>query len=403
MNEGTLLLSVQRSHDSLEFTKLFLLFLKCLILCLADEVELVDEFFELRGAGVHVFEKLGVQVLLIVKLSDFSFRVHVDTSIIEPILTGELLEDVELDLAHSRRGSFRSLGEVEGQSEELFLVRRIQVELFDGLLVVRKAISDSIFDVLVRAQSWHVLWGHLVDELLQLVWVALDFLKLLSIAVGNVFETMDLTKLPEDRVGILALTLNLEDLGQISLLTDAFDHMLQKLRLRKRVLVIHSQVVKKLILAGAALLILEESKAADGVVLSLVALSSDTLVSAGKFLEEANRHLKATEVGEAKDTGDHWVAHPLLAEDGTACLHFSLNGHPFVGCETTAGQAPHLLNLLDAHNFVNLFSVLVVVAIASHDAANGVLAHSVRRVRHIAKVPVLLQLLLHLIYICYNN
>ena len=131
---------------------------------------------------------------------------------------------------------------------------------------------------------------------------------------------------------------------------------------------------------------------------ALVALIRDTLVPVREFLEDSDGHLKTAEIGKAEDRCDHGVSHPLLAENGAAGFHFSLDWHPFVGCKSTAGQAPSLFNLLDTHDLINFLSILMVVIVASHNAADGVLAHPVSRVGHIAQVPVLLQLLLHLIY-----
>lgn len=60
MNQSTLLVSVKWSHNGLKFAEFFFLSLKGLILSFADKVELVDEFFELWGASVHVFEEIWV-------------------------------------------------------------------------------------------------------------------------------------------------------------------------------------------------------------------------------------------------------------------------------------------------------------------------------------------------------
>ncbi len=66
--------------------------------------------------------------------------------------------------------------------------------------------------------------------MLELGWVSLDILKFLSIAESNVFETVDLTELPENWAAVLALALDLEDFSEIGLFTDTLNHMLQKLR-----------------------------------------------------------------------------------------------------------------------------------------------------------------------------
>lgn len=124
----------------------------------------------------------------------------------------------------------------------------MQVELSNGILVFSKALVDSILDVLVGAQTWNVFRGHLVDQFLKFVRVALGFCEVLCITESDVLETVDLTELPEDRVGVLAGALDSENLGEVSLLRDALDHVLEKLGLGQGVFVVHGQVVQELVL-----------------------------------------------------------------------------------------------------------------------------------------------------------
>lgn len=65
-----------------------------LILCFADKVELVDEFFKLWGASVHVFEEICVQVLFKVELGNFGLVVDHDASICVPVLTSQFFKNL---------------------------------------------------------------------------------------------------------------------------------------------------------------------------------------------------------------------------------------------------------------------------------------------------------------------
>ena len=92
---------------------------------------------------------------------------------------------------------------------------------------------------MVGAQTWNVFRGHLVYQFLKFVRVALGFCEVLCITESDVLETVDLTELPEDRVGVLAGALDSENLGEVSLLRDALDHVLEKLGLGQGVFVVH--------------------------------------------------------------------------------------------------------------------------------------------------------------------
>ena len=128
---------------------------------------------------------------------------------------------------------------------------------------------------------------------------------------------MDFTELPENWAAVLALALNLENLGEIGLFTDTLNHMLQKLRLGKRVFVIHGEVIQELLFLRAAFLALEEAEASHNIVLTFVGLIRDAFVSVSEFLEDTGWQLETTEVGSSENSADHWIAHPLFAKNGT--------------------------------------------------------------------------------------
>lgn len=134
---------------------------------------------------------------------------------------------------------------------------------------------------------------------------------------------MDFTKLPEVWVLVLALTLDLEDLGEVGLLRDALNHVLEELRLGKRVLVVHGEVVEKLVFSRVRFLVLESTEAAHKVVPSVEGLMVDTFVTVSQLLEETHGQLRATVVSTSENSSNHGVAHPRLSHHSVACLHLT--------------------------------------------------------------------------------
>lgn len=147
-----------------------------------------------------------------------------------PVQTGKLVEELHLVVAEMVR-VLSSLSKVEGQSEKLLLVRGVKAQLFDFSLVFSEAVLELFLALLVRAEAWDVLRVNSVNKLLEFVWVAVCSFKVGRGAVGDILETVDLTKLPENRVGVLALALDAEDLAEVGLLGDRLDHMVEKLGL----------------------------------------------------------------------------------------------------------------------------------------------------------------------------
>jgi len=57
-----------------------------------------------------------------------------------------------------------------------------------------------------------------IDQFLQGEGVSVCRFDILFVAEGNIFKSMDFTSVPEDVIDILALALDLEDLGEVRLL-----------------------------------------------------------------------------------------------------------------------------------------------------------------------------------------
>ena len=193
------------------------------------------------------------------------------------------------------------------------------------------------------------------------------------------------------------MALDLEYLRQVGLLADALHHVLEELWLGQWVLVVHGQVVQKLVFGRVRCLIVEESESSNQVVLSLICVWVHTDVAMSGLGKEARWQLQSHPVGGTKHGTDHWVAHPLLAKHSIGGLHLTLNWHPFVGSKSAHSKAKELLDLLDTHDLVDLLSVGVVVAIGGLDALDGVLAGSLRRIGNVAKLALSLKLALHLV------
>ena len=144
----------------------------------------------------------------------------------------------------TRSGRLFPLHQIEWQSEHLLLIGWIEVQCLNVFLVLIQAffiVSDCL---LVRAIAWDVFWADFVDQFLQRD-RALDLLQVFSAAVRNVLQSVDLAKHPEDVALVLALSLDLVDFAQVDSLADSLKHVLDKLWLRQRVLVVHRQMVEQ--------------------------------------------------------------------------------------------------------------------------------------------------------------
>jgi hypothetical protein len=110
MDESSLLFStqaLQKRHQSFEA---FLSGSQMLLLSLGKDVQHSNEFLEVRVRGDVLSQKRGMNMVLVVKLSNFVFRVLDDAGIIVPVEAGELIKESKLVLAESRLGGLRTLG-----------------------------------------------------------------------------------------------------------------------------------------------------------------------------------------------------------------------------------------------------------------------------------------------------
>ena len=351
-----------------------------LVLGLGEEVEAADQVLELISLSVDSLEEGRVQVVLVVKLGDLGLLVELDSQVGVPVVASQLCEEVVGSLATLGLRVLLTLGQSEWESEQLLLVRWVQAQLLNGCLVLGKTLLSLLLDLLVGAETWGVEGADLVDDLLEGVRIAFDSTQLSRVAERDVFQTVDLAELPEDWVRVFTLALHAENLGQVRLLGDTLDQVVQQLRLRQRVLVVHGQEVEESVLLRVLCGVLKEAEAADDIVLALVGLSRDALAAMSGLLEETHRQLHAAEVGKTENATNHGVAHPCLAKHCVGSLHLTLNRHPSPGCEGTASESPHLLNLLDAHDLVDLLGILVVVAVRSLNSADCALTSTIGRV-----------------------
>ena len=116
-----------------------------------------------------------------------------------------------------------------------------------------------------------------------------------------------------------------------------------------------------------------------------------------QLLEEAHGHLQGYVVRTEEDASDEWEAHPPLAHDSVSGLQLALDGHPFIGSQSTNADAPELLDLLDAHHLEDLLRVLMIVTVANLDALDGIFSMPIPIIINFALLAVVLQLLIHLI------
>ena len=103
-----------------------------LIFRLCFKVKLFDKFHELWRGRVSILQQVLVQVVLVVKLGNFRLFIKLDTILRTPVSTSDVLEQFELSvLSLFRAGILLSFRHVEGQSQHLFLVRGVKVQLLD--------------------------------------------------------------------------------------------------------------------------------------------------------------------------------------------------------------------------------------------------------------------------------
>ena len=121
---------------------------------------------------------------------------------------------------------------------------------------------------------------------------------------------MNFTEAPENVICVFSLAFNSENLAQVFLFRDAFNHMLEKLRLGHWVFVVHGEMVEELIFGRILSLVLPETETSDKISLSLVSLRCLSHASIVDLLEEPLRKLGGAIVGSAEDGGQDGSSHP---------------------------------------------------------------------------------------------
>lgn len=97
MNEDFALAFIKIPEERHDFLEILFLFLQCLILGFADEIQDFDDGLEFRSTNdvLVVLKQLGMDELLIVKLSDLVLFIHFHTIVIIPVMASQFLEQLE--------------------------------------------------------------------------------------------------------------------------------------------------------------------------------------------------------------------------------------------------------------------------------------------------------------------
>ena len=176
------------------------------------------------------------QEFLVVELSDFLLWVKFKSLIRIPWLAIHILKELPLFLAWFWNGLSASLTKEEWHSEEFLFIRRIEflfsTKSLNGLSISLQILINLINKLLMR------LWGcwllgimSLIDESLNLNWVALGGNQSLLIDICNILKTVNLTKCPEEVILVLAGSLNLELLLESWVNWSSVGNSIQKLSL----------------------------------------------------------------------------------------------------------------------------------------------------------------------------
>ena len=336
------------------------------------KVESTDEASEVFSIAVDVLEELRVEVVLVIELGDLGLVIANHGAILMPLLPSQSLEEFHLVLAVSRLGCLLSLGEVEGEGEELLSVGGGQSELVDvGLVPIERCVGggEELFvGSIVLAGSLD-----LVDKSLELDRVSTSSLNSGWVTERDVFKTVDLTEVPEPGIEIGSCTLDLEHLLQVGVLPNVPHHLVEQLRLGEWVRGVGGEVIGVFLLLGhvrARLgLLVVETEAAHKVGLRYhnFMSSSDVLLTRGEA-EQSGGQLGASIVEKREHTDLSDVAKPRLAEDTDAISELTLDGSSLVSSDTTAEGTPHGFSTPDSHNLVDLFSVSTVISVRVLDA-----------------------------------
>ena len=67
--------------------------------CLCEEVQCSNEILEFRILGINTLQKMRINVVLVVKLCDFSLLIYLIVSILIPAPACELCEEVKFLLS----------------------------------------------------------------------------------------------------------------------------------------------------------------------------------------------------------------------------------------------------------------------------------------------------------------
>lgn len=86
MKESLLFLWSEVAEVRHQLTEIILDILQSLVLCLREKVENTDEALELRSASSTLVEKLGVDVVLVIKLGDLCLSINDGAGIIVPVI-----------------------------------------------------------------------------------------------------------------------------------------------------------------------------------------------------------------------------------------------------------------------------------------------------------------------------
>jgi len=176
-----------------------------------------------------------------------------------------------------------SLNQVEWESQEFLPIRWVQLfafsaEILNSRLVSFKTVISLLNSLLEGTWSlWP--WGivSLVNESLDFHWITLGSFQLINVAKSDVFETMDLTKRPEDVVFIFSHSLDLEVLGEVRIDGLSFSKTIKHLSLGKWTRGVNVKVFFNITLGiGGGNSILKETEFRDEIVIVQISIWGQT-------------------------------------------------------------------------------------------------------------------------------
>ena len=193
---------------------------------------------------------------------------------------------------------------------------------------------------------------------------------------------MNFTEVPENVICVFSLAFNSENLAQVFLFRDAFNHLIEKLRLGHWVFVVHGEMVEELIFSRICCpaVVLKETEASNKITLSLVGLWCLSHTSIRELLEEPLGKLGGAVVGSTEDGGQDGSSHPGFPQNGVASLPFPMDRHPFVDGQRSAAGSKRALNVLNTHHLPYLLGVVSVVTVRYLNAFNDIFASAVAHI-----------------------